>query len=251
MKKIHFSTPNTDAELKGFGIYAIRNSVNGKSYVGSVTSFSRFRDRWSEHRRTLLKNCHANGHLQNAWNKYGADKFTFNILEQCLSNDILLSREQFYIDRCGDEKYNLCPIAGNTLGTKQSSECVRKKSKEWVFVSPSNEIFNVVNMRMFCRKMNLPQSHLIAVARGVERHYKGWLSYPKDTVSDEQIQKDMISRRPLKYKIVSPNGNEFIVDNVRAFCRQHSLDHASLFHCLTNRNGLTNYKGWTMKRLDN
>ena len=38
MNKIQFSTPNTDAELKGFGIYAITNTENEKAYVGSVNA---------------------------------------------------------------------------------------------------------------------------------------------------------------------------------------------------------------------
>lgn len=97
------------------GIYAITNTVNGNRYIGSSANISR---RWSEHKRLLSKNMHHSGHLQNAWNKYGADSFEFSVVEYC-EIDQLLDREQFCID---SEKpaYNVCLIAGSCLGVKHT-----------------------------------------------------------------------------------------------------------------------------------
>lgn len=89
------------------GIYAIRNTVNGKSYVGFATDIDR---RWSKHKWGLKRNTHDNPKLQAAWNKYGKDAFTFEILEIC-SADKLLLREHFYALqlKVHTEGYNIHP----------------------------------------------------------------------------------------------------------------------------------------------
>jgi predicted GIY-YIG superfamily endonuclease len=59
---------------KGY-IYYIRNTVDGKWYVGSTTN----KNRLSQHRHALNKNDHWNKHLQRAWNKYGKKAFLLRI----------------------------------------------------------------------------------------------------------------------------------------------------------------------------
>lgn len=98
---------------KKSGIYQIRNLVNGKIYVGSSINL---RKRMKDHFRDLRNNRHANQHLQKAYNKYGLDKFIFEVLEY-VEKDMLLEREQYYIDTLNvvKEGYNICPIAAHTF----------------------------------------------------------------------------------------------------------------------------------------
>ena len=104
------------------GIYVILNWVNGKVYVGSATYL---RKRLSDHKCSLRKNDHDNNYLQNAWNKYGEQNFSFSILEYCSKFD-LLKREQFWMDhyKAHDPQfgYNLAKVAGNTAGIKWTEE---------------------------------------------------------------------------------------------------------------------------------
>lgn len=60
------------------GIYSITNSVNGKIYIGYA---SNIRSRWSYHKNRLDRNTHDNAYLQNAWDKYGKDAFSFSVIE--------------------------------------------------------------------------------------------------------------------------------------------------------------------------
>jgi len=77
------------------GIYQIVNTENGKCYVGSSKSI---RDRWWEHKKFLKENKHASKRLQNSWNKYGEETFSFVILEIVENFNELLIREQYWID---------------------------------------------------------------------------------------------------------------------------------------------------------
>ena len=102
------------------GIYQIRNSVNGKLYVGSSMDV---RSRWATHRRELARGTHHSIKLQRAWNKYGCDSFALDVLIVC-SQDMLLFYEQRAIDayRCVATGYNISPVAGSPAGIKRSDE---------------------------------------------------------------------------------------------------------------------------------
>lgn len=72
------------------GIYGIRCLANGRVYVGQSQNME---SRWSGHRRELRQGTHYNDHLQNAWNKYGADNFAFFICEEVSKEKRLTKRE--------------------------------------------------------------------------------------------------------------------------------------------------------------
>ncbi len=106
--------------MSNSGIYQIRNTVNGKRYVGSAVSLNR---RKNLHFHDLRKGKHHCSHLQNAWNKYGEENFIFEVLEVIEDTSLLLQWEQFYIDYYGrDNLYNTCFTAGSPLGRILSEE---------------------------------------------------------------------------------------------------------------------------------
>ena len=85
------------------GIYKITCTVNNKSYIGST--WKSFKSRWKQHLQKLTTNKHHSKELQSAWNKYGADCFSCQILEIVEDESLLLSREAFFIEKF-DSYYN-------------------------------------------------------------------------------------------------------------------------------------------------
>ena len=84
------------------GIYKIENLINGKVYIGQSVDI---KGRWNEHK---LVNSRASKDalkrqkypLYLAFEKYGLDNFSFEVIEEC-SVEELNEKEQFYI-----KKYN-------------------------------------------------------------------------------------------------------------------------------------------------
>ena len=88
-------------------VYAIKNILNGKMYIGSTKYFHA---RWKSHNWYLEHGTHKNDHLQKSYLKYGADNFSHFAIEKC-EPDKLEEREQFWIDellKCKVELYNTC-----------------------------------------------------------------------------------------------------------------------------------------------
>lgn len=75
------------------GIYLIRNTVNGKVYIGRSENLWR---RWATHRSHLKRGRHQNRYLLAAWQKHGAENFTFEVLELAGIEEIP-TREAYYI----------------------------------------------------------------------------------------------------------------------------------------------------------
>ena len=112
----------------GFYVYQIKNTKNGKVYVGSTVDVDR---RWCKHRRLLRSNRHPNGYLQNAWNKHGEQAFSFLVTDTVNCEKEMISREQYYLDTL-DVLYNLSPTAGSTRGVKLSQATRGKMSQAMI-----------------------------------------------------------------------------------------------------------------------
>lgn len=110
------------------GIYCITNTKNKKRYIGSSSNINK---RLHEHRTLLRKGKHHSRHLQAAWDKYGEEAFSFDLVCTCEPED-LLAQEQFWIDsfQAANDKYgyNIALKAGSNLGVKLSSETRAKIS---------------------------------------------------------------------------------------------------------------------------
>ena len=110
-------------KIQVMAIYAIRNLINEKIYVGSANNFS---VRKMKHLADLRANRHHSLILQRAFNKYGEASFKFEIIEVLSNPNDLLWKEQHYLDTLKPQ-YNICKkVEQSRLGLKSSPEhCAR------------------------------------------------------------------------------------------------------------------------------
>jgi hypothetical protein len=71
--------------------------------------------------------------------KYGYSKFSLEILEYC-KPELLIEREQYYMDLLKPE-YNICKVAGSTLGKKHTKETIEKLKLS------SNSVIFITNVK--------------------------------------------------------------------------------------------------------
>lgn len=228
------------------GIYRIVCSANGKIYIGSAVNL---RHRKKDHFKTLRGNRHANIRLQRAWNKYGEDAFSFEVIEWVLA-PFLLEREQYWMDklRVCDDRYgfNIAPLAGSCYGAKRphTSAAIRtRREQTWIgFVNPNGEPVTIVNLWRFCKKNGLHFGAMwnLANGKGRTKSYKGWRFQGND----------LRGRFCKEYcGFIDPDGNQVQpVINLAAFCRERGL-HPS--HMRDVYNGKTvHHHGWTCRRVE-
>ena len=116
------------------GIYKITfaNSTSNKVYIGSSKSIRKnsyygIRTRWMKHADLLKSGTHYSRKLQNAYNKYGENNLTFEIIDYCLDSDIT-DAETSYITVYDsyNNGYNSRPTADSNHGVKTPKSIIDK-----------------------------------------------------------------------------------------------------------------------------
>ena len=122
------------AREKICGIYKITNLVNGKVYIGQSVDIYK---RWKSHKwSSYNKNCSDYDNiLHRAFRKYGEDKFSFEIIEEC-SEEELNEKEIYYIKEYNSyvknesaNGYNLTIGGDGTRGRVVTEEQLVKMSQ--------------------------------------------------------------------------------------------------------------------------
>lgn len=107
------------------GIYIITCISTKKCLIGETGNV---RKRVNYHIQNLKGNRHENPYLQNAWNKYGYDNFSFDVLEYCEFDQCKI-REDFYCKLYNTHNpkkgFNIRPT-GEDLKNKFSKEHIGK-----------------------------------------------------------------------------------------------------------------------------
>lgn len=109
-------------------IYKVTNTVSGKCYIGETIEKNPL-ERWRRHKETIKRGtgCPA---LRDAVNKYGIDKFTFEVIREC-SLEERFDLEKSLIKEYNTQVpngYNILPggEGGGFLGKKHKPESIAK-----------------------------------------------------------------------------------------------------------------------------
>jgi group I intron endonuclease len=163
--------PENSDTLEKIGVYQIRNTFTGKSYIGST--LRSFRKRFIEHLEDLENKCHSAKYLQHSYN-YNPVAFEFVILEAYdpgeIKLDRLIWREQCHINKRKPE-----------FNSKEDADWRKPHNPfKWEVTSPDGKKTKVKNLTTFCReykketKETLNPTYLSDVAKGKKATYKGW-----------------------------------------------------------------------------
>lgn len=193
---IDFIMTRTDASYNDVhqqGIYRIYHIAKPDiSYIGSAASSTKwrrgFRQRWTVHIKELRANIHHSLFLQRVVNKHGIEGLRFEILEIC-SSEKCLEREQHWLDiykPFGEQGYNSCPNAGNSLGYRFPEE-LKSNRKPICQYSPTGEfIKRWDSLNQASRELNINVSSIkdcckrrFNQIKGFIFRYEGEIDLPK------------------------------------------------------------------------
>ena len=223
-----------ELNLKQSGIYKIVNTINNKIYIGSAVDI---KHRIAIHKSHLKRGNHSNKHLQYSFNKYGEKVFNVDVLFTCSKED-LIRLEQYHINNYTPE-YNICKIAGSTLGVKMSDENRQAQSNRMKgnqlyklvknrYVSPKKhiavkekpilyqvdkntfEILNKYNTIKECEKIhNFNRVVISSVLQGkcFTAHGFTWSWSDKYNLEDLKLKRDKYTRPLVEVVVLDLNGN--------------------------------------------
>jgi len=235
----HNAIPNTG------GIYKITCVLTDKFYVGSAKNL---RIRRKCHFRDLQKGIRTNPKLQHAWNKYGSESFTFEVLEFVLLPEILTAREQFWFDTLrpfGRRGFNISRVAGSCLG-KECSPVTRAKIGAAHLGKPNPhpgyEVSPETRARMSKAKLGNPSN----LGRKLTPEHRANISAgsPRRKHSPEDITK-MSAANASRMKtliVTSPECVAQVIHGIHKFCKEHYLDDTHLINVAKGRS--KQHKGW-------
>lgn len=204
------------AKQKLSGIYCIEDA-KGKMYYGSAVNLE---SRFAKHKSDLRNNKHRNPRLQNAWNKYGEQYFSFYVIEAVTDLSQLVIREQYWIDfliSTEVEYYNISPTAGSTLGKRHTEETKKKMS---VIISSAMQS---ADLRKKLSELKKGKSLSLEHRQNIGLAIKG------RSFSEETKIKQAMSRSKGKYYVFADREDiEYIIYNLRGFCRDYSLARSAI-----------------------
>lgn len=113
-----------------FYVYKITNSINNKIYIGQTTET--LKKRFKRHTGYQLNMDYASK-LHRAMKKYGIDKFSIELIEECDSQEELTEKEYYWINKLNtiNEGYNINnsgnKCGGDTLSNHPNKKEISKK----------------------------------------------------------------------------------------------------------------------------
>lgn len=241
-------------DLTKTGVYSITNTVNGKQYIGSAGR--NFRHRWNGHKTDLRKNKHHCQPLQRAWNKYGEEAFKFEVLFTC-PKEYCIKLEQWFLNSINPE-YNICKIAGNSLGVKRSQEQKdrhRKFMKELYSCPNRKEEFRQRTLKQFSDPEAIEKARQNSIKQfsdPSQREKQSKLALERYSNPDliekirqrslaqysdpTQIEKSRDGHSKFIYEIQTPSGEIETTISIKKYADDRGLKHTGLYNTLRGYN---------------
>ena len=216
-------------------VYGAYCSGNGRFYVGSTDDMRR---RLGHHTRKLRKGIHENPHMQNTYNKYGKDSFTWRVLLVTTNEDDLLPIEQILLDvlkPLSPVGFNISPTAGSMKGLKWSLESLQAKrgtTEPMKIRDPEgivHEFFETC--KAFALKHNLTTRGVYGVIAGKIKEHRGW-TLPNSEVKIHPV-------------LVSLEDGEVKVPVIKDFCAKYNVPRDRVAEIIQGSRKI--WDGWVLK----
>ncbi len=228
------------------GIYKIQNKVDNKTYIGKSSDIY---TRWYNHKNKLKSGSHENSYLQNAWNKYGAENFLFEVLEISERSDHLPILESYWISYldCLNRQfgYNIESVSPNTFQKTISEETRSKLSLAGKGRTHSDITKRKMSNALMGNTRWLGKRHTDDTKNKISKAQKGKIVSEHQRLAMSRANKNRvfsadhrknISQGNKKIYIIMDNDNNLLVfKGLHEFCKSNKLRQSSVSDLIGGR----------------
>ncbi len=109
-------------------------------------------------------------------------------------------------------------------------------------INPKGEVVTYNNLAKFAKQNNLTKTGIHGVVNNKNSHCKGFRKFSEDLIG-VPFTGIIYDRSIPSYHLVSPDGKEFIGENLKDFCRDNNLSYRQIATLVRNRSR-GSFKGW-------
>ncbi len=208
-------------------------------YIGSAVNV---RQRWYGHLSKLRRGSHSNAKLQNAWVKYGEQAFEFMVVHPVEDKRALITWEQFWIDRLKPH-YNICLVAGSTLGRKLSPEVVERvaAANRGRKRDPDDVRRRAEGLRGKPRPAHVVEK-IAAARKGRPWNTEAANAASRGLKRSAEHRAAIAAGRAKEWVFVNPEGQVVTIRNLLEFCKVNGLSEGCMRR--VHRSDQLHHKGW-------
>lgn len=208
------------------GIYAIRNDINGKVYIGQTKRS--FHSRKTKHLAGLSNNKHFNYRLNNDVRKYGIHNFTFEVLLICDKSECDFYESEYikkFRSNEPDFGYNISPTLYFKYRRIMRPEVLKQKSE-----CKKRRAYEINGLEYSERGLHKPIKEYAMDGKFIYRYESG-REYCALTGSNMTSVSTVLSNRKLYYKgkIIIFENDVLTKTDIELVKRTHSLKHVFLY----------------------
>jgi len=239
------------------GVYKIVNTINGKVYIGSSKNVYK---RLRTHKKNLKNGNHNNCHLMKSVIKHGLNNFSFEPIEYCEIENLLV-REQFWIDSYPKgQRFNLTEKAASTIGYRHSEENKKKMSllKKGTKASPETRALlskarkgNTSGFKKGQPTAYRPPIGNIPWNKGAKmlnvvwnKGTKGLMPEPWNKGTKGLVKPNSASFKGGNFKFISPDGQIYEGECVARFAKEMGLSKQCMYRVYSGIRKA--HKGWKL-----
>ena len=201
------------------GIYKITNLINGHSYIGESINIER---RWKEHKSIPYK-----ASIYDAFQKYGIENFSFEIIEEC-SIEEFFEREKYWISFYDTYKngYNM------TKGGEGGPACGHRR-KVIQYDINGNFIALYDSITQAEKELGIKNSNITRVCQGKAYEANGfqWRYFENNKNYKENIGKSL-RKQKLRESAIKNICNKNSLYNQIAQCNKESHNIIKIFNSI-------------------
>lgn len=231
------------------GVYTITHPESGRVYVGSAANFG---TRFGAHRTYLRQGKHQNSYLQRLWKKYGEDAFVFAIVERIEDTEERLAAEQRLIESIPTHlRINLRPDARSSKGLKHSAQSIANFRAASIGREPGELCRLNAYLHNLGKKASDSTRRKMSEARAGKARGQAFRQAMSEAAlnrSSDHLEKIRTSLSK-EWRLISPEGEAFIVKNLTAFAKANGLQPAKLYTVAKGER--SHHKGWVAERYEN